>query len=129
MASLRAHRSVVVLGRHLRQARLARRFTMADLAERSGVSEKTVQRLERGDPGVGVGTLAAILAALGDPGGLERVLRPEEDAIGLSRAIEATPQRGRSSRRQAPPVLGDVDAAPNAGRRREALPDDDGVGF
>lgn len=130
VSSLRAQRSVISLGRHLRQARLSRRLTMADLAERAGVSEKTVQRLEKGDPGVGVGTLAAVLAALGDPGGLERVLRPEDDPIGLSRAIEATPQRGRSSRRKAAGGrAGEADAPSGGEAGRGASSDDDGVGF
>jgi transcriptional regulator with XRE-family HTH domain len=103
---------------------------MADLAERAGVSEKTVQRLEKGDPGVGVGTLAAILAALGDPGGLERVLRPEDDPIGLSRAIETTPQRGRSSRRKAAGGrAGEADAPSGGDASRGASSDEDGVGF
>lgn len=122
MSSLRAQRSLSTLGRNLRQARLARRFAMADLAERAGVSEKTIQRLERGDPGVGIGTLASVLAALGDPAALDRVLRIEDDTVGLSRAIEATPQRGRSfgSRRKEPSTGTPADAPPE---------DDEGVGF
>lgn len=122
MSSLRAQRSLSMLGRNLRQARLARRFAMADLAERAGVSEKTIQRLERGDPGVGIGNLASVLAALGDPTALDRVLRIEEDVVGLSRAIEATPQRGRS--------FGSRRKEPSTGAPTSAPPDDDeGVGF
>ena len=122
MSSLRAQRSLSTLGRNLRQARLARRFAMADLAERAGVSEKTIQRLERGDPGVGIGTLASVLAALGDPAALDRVLRIEDDTVGLSRAIEATPQRGRS--------FGSRRKEPSTGTPPGAPPDDDeGMGF
>jgi AraC-like DNA-binding protein len=60
MASLLAKRSVRTLGVNLRHARLARRFSIADIASRAGVSPKTVQRLEKGDEGVGVGNLAGV---------------------------------------------------------------------
>lgn len=63
--NLRAQRTLGNIGRNIRQARLARRLAMRDLAERANVSEKTIQRLERGDAGVGIGNLAAVLAALG----------------------------------------------------------------
>ena len=77
MSNLRAQRALVDLGRNIKQARLARRLAMLDLAERAGVSEKTIQRLERGDAGVGIGKLAGVLAALGEPDALAEILRIE----------------------------------------------------
>jgi predicted transcriptional regulator len=53
------------LGHDLRSARLSRRVTVADLAARAGTSPSTIARLERGDPGVAVGTLADVLVSLG----------------------------------------------------------------
>jgi transcriptional regulator with XRE-family HTH domain len=96
MTSLKAMRSLSDLGQNLRQARLARRFSMAELATRAGVSERTLTRLEKGDPGVGIGNLASVLAALGSPAALADLMSPENDAVGLSRALEAVPKRGRS---------------------------------
>mgnify|MGYP003677384491 CR=1 FL=1 len=96
MPSLRAMRSLSDLGQNLRQARLARRFSMAELAMRASVSERTLMRLEKGDPGVGIGNLASVLAALGSPAVLADLMSPENDAVGLSRALEAVPKRGRS---------------------------------
>ncbi len=61
MSNFRAQRSLAELGRNIKRARLARSLARLDLAERASVSEKTVQRLEFGDPGVGIGNLAAIL--------------------------------------------------------------------
>lgn len=122
MSNLRAQRALVNLGRNIKRARLARRLAMLDLAERASVSEKTIQRLERGDAGVGIGNLAAVLAALGEPDALAQILRIEEDAVGLSRALDAIPQRGISyvKRRGV--------RAPDS--RPEAESDDDeGVGF
>ncbi|KZZ23043.1 transcriptional regulator, partial [Sulfitobacter sp. HI0082] len=94
MSNLRAQRALVNLGRNIKQARLARRLAMLDLAERAGVSEKTIQRLERGDAGVGIGKLAGVLAALGEPDALAEILRIEEDPVGLSLAVDAIPKRG-----------------------------------
>ncbi|WP_412051756.1 helix-turn-helix domain-containing protein [Hoeflea sp. Naph1] len=89
-------RSLSDLGQNIRQARLARRFTMAELAMRANVSERTLMRLEKGDPGVGIGNLASVLAALGSPAVLADLMSPENDPVGLSRALEAVPKRGRS---------------------------------
>lgn len=102
MVSLKAMRSLTDLGQNIRQARLARRFTMADLAMRADVSERTLMRLEKGDPGVGIGNLAAVLAALGSPAVLADLMSPENDTVGLSRALEAVPKRGRTFSSETP---------------------------
>jgi transcriptional regulator with XRE-family HTH domain len=96
MSNLKALRSLTDLGQNLRQARLSRRFSIAELATRADVSERTLIRLEKGDPGVGIGNLAGILAALGSPHGLADLMSPENDPVGLSRALDAVPKRGRS---------------------------------
>lgn len=96
MSNLKALRSLSDLGQNLRQARLARRFSIAELATRADVSERTLIRLEKGDAGVGIGNLAAVLAALGSAEVLAEVMSPENDPVGLSRALEAVPKRGRS---------------------------------
>ncbi|MCA0270884.1 MAG: helix-turn-helix domain-containing protein [Proteobacteria bacterium] len=96
MPNLKALRSLSGLGRNLRQARLSRRFSIAELAARADLSERTLIRLEKGDPGVGIGNLAAVMAALGSPEGLADLMSPENDPVGLSRALDAVPKRGRS---------------------------------
>lgn len=122
VANLRAQRALVNLGHNIKRARLARRLAMLDLAERASVSEKTIQRLERGDAGVGIGNLAAVLAALGEPDALAQILRIEEDAVGLSRALDAIPQRGISY------VKRGGARAPDSRPAAEG-DDDEGVGF
>ena len=96
MSNLKALRSLTDLGQNLRQARLSRRFSLAELATRADVSERTLIRLEKGDPGVGIGNLAAVLAALGTPEGLADLISPENDPVGLARALDNVPKRGRS---------------------------------
>ncbi|MAP15844.1 helix-turn-helix transcriptional regulator [uncultured Sulfitobacter sp.] len=122
MSNLRAQRALLNLGRNIKQARLTRRLAMIDLAERAGVSEKTIQRLERGDAGVGIGKLAGVLAALGEPDALAKILRIEEDTVGLSLALDAIPKRGISY------VKRSGARAPDS-RHKADGDDDEGVGF
>ncbi|HVA44179.1 MAG TPA: helix-turn-helix transcriptional regulator [Acidimicrobiales bacterium] len=55
-----------VLGSQIRLARTQRRWTVAELAERVGTSSPTVQKIERGDPTVGLGLAleAAVLTGV-----------------------------------------------------------------
>jgi len=123
MTNLKALRSLTDLGRNLRQARLSRRFSIAELAARADVSERTLIRLEKGDPGVGIGNLAAVMAALGSPEALADVMSPENDPVGLSRALDAVPKRGRSFKPVRPPKAGEGpdDTTPMPARK--------GIGF
>jgi transcriptional regulator with XRE-family HTH domain len=50
------HHVAHVLGAQVRAGRLERGWTMAQLAERAGVTEKTVSNVERGGLGVALGT-------------------------------------------------------------------------
>lgn len=52
-------------GAAIRTQRLLLRITAAQLAARIGVSIPTVARMEKGDPGVGVGSYLGALYALG----------------------------------------------------------------
>jgi hypothetical protein len=60
-------------GRCIHAQRLQQRITAADLAERPGISQATLRRLERGDPGAGAG---AYLAALLTPGLMDEATPP-----------------------------------------------------
>ena len=52
-------------GRCIHAQRLRLRITAADLCERISISEATLRRLERGDPGAGAGAYLAALLVLG----------------------------------------------------------------
>lgn len=83
------------LGEDLRTARRRRRIAQADLAGRMGVSVGTVKRMEAGDPGVAIGTIAMCLLALGKIERLSGLLPEEADDIGLMVDRQSLPQRIR----------------------------------
>ncbi|MGY4408066.1 helix-turn-helix domain-containing protein [Bradyrhizobium sp. USDA 3315] len=96
MSSPKSNTALQRLGQDLRLARLSRRIAMTDLAERAGTSAKTIQRLEKGDPKVAVGTLADVLVSLGLIEKLADLVDVRKDDLGLALASERIPQRGRS---------------------------------
>lgn len=64
-------------GYAIRAQRMLLRLTAAQLASRIGVSVPTVARLEKGDPGVGVGSYLCALFALGLNSVATPVLNPD----------------------------------------------------
>ena len=68
--SLNARRALEALGKNIKTARLKRRISVKGFAERVGVSESTITRLEKGDDGVSIGTLAMACLVLGE---IERI--------------------------------------------------------
>ena len=57
--------AALLLGQLIRTARLERKLTAAELAERAGVSRGLVQRIERGDPGCAIGAVFECAALVG----------------------------------------------------------------
>ena len=84
------------LGRDIRSARLRRGVAVSDMAARAGTSSSTITRLEKGDPGVGIGTLADILVALGLIERLADLIDIRKDDLGLALITERQPRRGRT---------------------------------
>ncbi|NKW81236.1 helix-turn-helix transcriptional regulator [Ochrobactrum pecoris] len=84
------------LGRDIRGARLRRGIAVADLAIRAGTSPSSVGRLEKGDAGVAIGTLADVLVVLGLVERLADLIDVRKDDLGLALADERLPRRGRT---------------------------------
>ncbi|GBQ47431.1 helix-turn-helix domain-containing protein (plasmid) [Komagataeibacter sucrofermentans] len=97
MGSPKSCSALEQLGRDLRGARLRRGIAIADLAIRAGTSASSIARLEKGDPGVGIGTLADVLVVLGLSDRLADLIDIRKDDLGLALAAERQPRRGRSS--------------------------------
>ncbi|MGO7386245.1 helix-turn-helix domain-containing protein [Rhizobium ruizarguesonis] len=96
MGSPKSKPALQRLGYDVRGARLRRGMAVADLAVRAGTSPSTVARLEKGDPGVGIGTLADILVVLGLVDRLADLVDIRKDDLGLALTAERQPRRGRS---------------------------------
>lgn len=88
------------LGRDITIARKRRRLSMSEMAERMMVNIKTVQRLEKGDPSVGIGIVATALWVLGLHRRIGDLVSPESDQVGLQEDIKNLPRDFRRSRKQ-----------------------------
>ncbi|MCF8037980.1 MAG: helix-turn-helix domain-containing protein [Desulfohalobiaceae bacterium] len=73
---------LVQLGQRIRIARKRRRMTLQSLASRMFVDEKTLRRLEKGDPGVSLGVLLTALFCLDLENDLDRVADLKTDDVG-----------------------------------------------
>ncbi|WP_372707933.1 multiprotein-bridging factor 1 family protein [Brevundimonas sp.] len=96
MSSPKSKPALERLGRDIRGARLRRGMAVADLAIRAGASASTLARLEKGDPGVALGTLADVLVVLGLIERLADLIDIRTDDLGLTLAKEQAPKRGRT---------------------------------
>jgi transcriptional regulator with XRE-family HTH domain len=100
-APIPVRRALQKLGQDLRDARLRRRIPTAILAERASISRMTLNKVEKGDPGVALGTYAAVLFVLGMAERLGGLADVRTDSVGLELEEERLPQRVRRSRRRA----------------------------
>jgi len=92
------NRALQKLGHDIRDARRRRRIPVAILAERASISRMTLGKVEKGDPGVSMGTYATVLFALGMGEGLGDLADARMDAVGLGLEEERLPQRIRRTR-------------------------------
>jgi hypothetical protein len=66
---------------------------VAVMAQRAFISRTTLVKLEKGDPGVAMGTYAAVLLALGMLDRLRELASARSDEIGLALDEERLPKR------------------------------------
>lgn len=105
------------LGADLAVARLRRKESLKTWATRMGVSVPTLQRLEAGDPGVGIGIVATALWLIQRDAELGNLAAPEHDrgaiemdvreavALGRARARAAAEARLSTERKRTSAVL------------------------
>src|SRR5208283_3022437 len=99
-APLPVVRALRKLGHDIRDARRRRRIPVAILAERASISRMTLNKVEKGDPGVSAGTYATILFTLGMTDRLADVADPRYDTVGRELEEEHLPERIRLPRRK-----------------------------
>ena len=84
------------LGDRVRLARLRRRMSATEMAERMGVSRMTLYSLEHGDLSVGLGVLVRALGVLGLDADLDQIAA--DDELG-HRLADATVRPARRAKR------------------------------
>lgn len=81
------------LGANLSIARRRRKESLNAWAGRIGVSEPTLSRMERGDPGVAVGTYATALWLIGRAQALPELAAPQLDLGALESEVRVARER------------------------------------
>lgn len=121
--SLNARNALKALGANVKIARKKRRISIEGFGERVGVSKSTIIRLEKGDDGISIGTLAMACLVLGQLELITRFLDPGTDDTGLLMEREILPKRIDGSRKDK--------SKSKDGQKANLSTDtnDDGVGF
>ncbi|MGJ9418712.1 helix-turn-helix domain-containing protein [Massilia sp. CMS3.1] len=97
-------KQMTALGQRLREARLRRGISTLLFAERMNVSRDTLNRLEKGDPSIAMGTYVRALRVLGVEKDLDKVA--QDDELGrklqdlkmpVARKPRGSPERSTSS--------------------------------
>ncbi len=112
----RLARLLETLGGNLRLARLRRSFSAQTVAQRAGISRKTLYRVEQGDPVVALGIYARVLQVLRLEQGLAALAADDElgrklQDAGLTPKLRA-PRRGQAA---SPPAIDEGDDEPKSG--------------
>jgi len=115
----RLTRLLETVGSNLKLARLRRKYSAEMVAQRAGISRKTVYRVELGDPAVALGIYARVMQALR----LEQDLATlaADDLLGRKLQDAALPMQRRSSRKTVASTLpvSDDTLTPALSRARE----------
>ena len=61
----RAQKTISVLGKNIKLARLRRKFSAEQVAERADISRPTLVSIEKGNPNVTIGAYVKVLSVLG----------------------------------------------------------------
>ena len=96
-----ATQAIAALGHNLALARLRRKESLRSWALRMGVAVRTVQRMEKGDPGVGMGVYALALWTMGRSQDLANMALPEHDMGALDLELQIAQKRGSVLRTKA----------------------------
>jgi len=92
-------RALRKLGQDLRDARRRRRLPVAIVAQRASISRTTLNKVEKGEPGVAMGTYTGVLFVLGFVDRLADLADLKNDPVGLDLEEERLPKRIRLPRK------------------------------
>jgi transcriptional regulator with XRE-family HTH domain len=85
------------LGESLRTARIRRRYTIEEVAQKIGTGVRAVMDAEKGKPSTGIGVYVALLWAYDLLQPFEDVANPAKDELGLAREAARAPFRVRNA--------------------------------
>ena len=84
-------------GTDIKDARRRRRISVSVMAERASISRVTLNKIEKGDPGVSFGSYAMVLFILGLTERLSDLIDVKHDEVGLELAEKELPKRIRKA--------------------------------
>lgn len=87
-----SQRAIAQLGKDIALARRRRKLPQRLMAERMLVSVQTLQRLEAGDPTVGLAVFASALHVFGMTSRLASLVAPDSDRAGISEDLARLPK-------------------------------------
>ena len=61
------HEALILLGRQVKLARKQKKMSEKDMAARAGIARSTLQKIEQGDPQVGIGFVFEVATLAGVP--------------------------------------------------------------
>jgi len=94
----RLSRIMVDLGENIKLARLRRKFTSEQVAERAGIVRSTLWQIEKGAPSVSIGTYLQVLFVLGLEKDFEKLAKDDEMGRKLQDAGLLTKERAPKKR-------------------------------
>ena len=95
---IQVKRALRKLGNDLADARKKRRITMELMAERAGITRKTLAKIEKGEPSVLMASYAQVLYVLGMAERIKDLIDANYDVAGRALEEDNLPKRVRKSR-------------------------------
>jgi DNA-binding XRE family transcriptional regulator len=93
-------RALRKLGQDISMARRRRNIAVKMMAERAGISPTTLNKIEKGLPGVAMGNYASVIFVLGMEKRLEDLIDVGVDSVGLDLEEDMLPKRIRRKKRK-----------------------------
>jgi transcriptional regulator with XRE-family HTH domain len=115
----RLARLISGVGENIKKARLRRAYSSETVAQRAGITRKTLYRVERGDPAVALGIYARVLQALRLDNDLASIAA--DDALGRKLQDASLEPKRRAPKQSKPAKQLDEDKSRIAAKKSEDL--------
>jgi len=90
--------SLLGLGARLKEARLRRNWTQSLAADKAGLSESSVKKVERGSSRISISAYLSLLDVYGLPNAFNNIMAAGDDTLGEALSKSALRQRARVPR-------------------------------